>query len=239
MLIGYDTAQDPCVLSAVRSSLESNITAGLLLNGYGTVPDGLAVADNGIEKGVQAVAAHVLDQMDGFFSTKNAADLHFAAAKIHDSLRAASSKIRKIAHYIGQGIYMGGVIAYFSGSDYILIPFGGGTAYTYDNAALVRQGASASPDGFIRDAVGGAEPWSAKVWKGKLGPAGCLILATDELPATQETRQRIASAGTPGNHIDTAAMMLRRSVENGSRFPAAVMILRHAAASGEETASRE
>ncbi len=190
MIVGMDAVESPRVLCKYRQVAE--YTAGVMLAGYGTVPDRNAVCQDGIEQSVNGCAAIIMTAIDKLFTMPK--DI-----QILDGIVTANDHIRKFAHYIGQGIYIDGVITFFSGMKFTCIPFGNAAVYAGANLRTM-----AEPN--QRNAIGCAEIWQGAVLSGELTEP--LICTTEALPNLAQCQQLIAD--NISVHRNAIPMLLRR-----------------------------
>ena len=224
MLFGYDIGKDFSVC-AFRELPEENISVAILLFGFGTVPHRNAAVRDGIQRGLDTTMRRVMDAVEETLRSDGRNDLRYAATRIVDSVHLANGQVREASLLMGQGIYVGGVIAYVVKNDYIMFPFGGGAVYIFDHGNLHRQAVGDPADGLIRDAIGCSQQWKGRCWQGTLLPGGSLFCLSEKLADPAMAAGELQTALFPGSHPNTPSMLLRRT--KTPEIPA-VMELRNA-----------
>lgn len=159
-----------------------------------------------------------LKQVTHIFQTKlenclqsNSSDLMYAAAHIMDALDTANETLRQISHFLGEGIYMGGNIAYCVDAAYLITSFGGSCAYDLQNGILTPIGKEPST-GLISDALGCVgQKWESNLLAGSLAPGESIFLITAALPHPETIPiETITSV----SHRNTTAILLRRQLDS-------------------------
>ena len=210
MKIGFDADNTETTVCDTVYWEKKNIGAGLLLYAYGTAPVQHAVFTTGCKEAVKYMKRRIEEQIVAVYCDDGAADVQYAAAKIMDVFQECNSQIYEMKSFLGQGIYIGGAVAYTVGSKYILFPFGGGRAYIWNGVIMMPQGDPPAADGIIRDAVGAMKTWPGQCWTGTLLEDSRLILTSSLLPKLDFPE---FFRSDDNSHVNTPAMRLRRELE--------------------------
>ena len=222
MTITCDAAPGAPYVCVQREIAEKHIRAGAMFFGYGTVPSKDGVLESGIQTAVGAVAGAVTQVMEqGMNDSERCEDLQQIAHLTATALRTASRNLWELCHCAGQGIYVGGVIAYFCGTQYIALAFGGAGLLLFAEDKLQCLITPAG-DMLIHDAVGGRNGWSGKFMHGTLPPGGILLGITDMPLNWQKCEEQIRAYAGPGIHVDTAAMILRHQIASRQETAAVI-----------------
>lgn len=212
MTITCDVAPGAHCVCVQREVGEKHIHAGAMFFGYGTVPPKDGVLEHGIQTAVEAVAGTVTQAMEqGMNDSEKCEDLQQIAHLTATALRTASRNLWELCRCAGQGIYVGGVIAYFHETQYIALAFGGAGVLLFAEDKLQNLVPPAS-DRLIHDAVGGRNGWSGKFIHGILPPGGILLGTTDIPLNWRKCEEQIREYAGPGIHVNTAAMALRNMI---------------------------
>lgn len=212
MTISCDIAANSQCVCIQRQIKEKSIYAGGLFYGYGSVPAGDSILENGIHRAVVAVAgsvAHILEQ--AMNDDQICEDLHQVAHLAANALRTASRNLWELRQCSGQGIYVGGVLAYFCGTQYIVSAFGGAGLFLFENGQL-RCLVEPAGNRLIYDALGGKNGWSGKFAQGLLSSGDILFGATDLPHNWQSCEERLREYVEPGIHVVSGAMILRQGI---------------------------
>lgn len=225
MRYSFDVDNTGTAICSVRQCPEKQLTAATLLFSFGTIPDDNSVCPDSNRRAVRQADMVLQEQLGQTLESEKAGSFQFAASMIIDALQRCNRQIWETGIYLGQGLYLGGVIVYCVGNDFIFFPFGGGTVYTWDGKTLVRQGTPETNDGLIRDAVGSRSTWQPKCWQGRLEAGGRLLCLTDVINNAERCITSIRKGEEPGAHASTVAVLLRRDLEEASVTPTAVLDL--------------
>ena len=210
---------------AVKQWPEVNCTGGYLLFVYGTQPDPISVCPDSHRKCLRKTEANLQGCLEQLSKSGGKADHAFAAAVISDAIQRTNAQIHEIAAYLGQSICIGGVIAFFHDTHYIIVPFGGGDTALWSQQAqsLTHIGDPVTNDYVTTNPIGGHSTWTGKYWNGTLAPDTRLLLCSNPLRATPEILDKIRQGCQPESHDDTLALLLRQTLERNELPPVAVL----------------
>jgi hypothetical protein len=201
------TPNTPCICLS-REIPDKRLLAGCLLYGYGSTPSRNAVLEKGFSKAVNAVAGIISNTLEACLQdNQNNSDPQYIASETAKSLREASKYLFELGHLAGQGIYVGGVIAYFSELQYVATAFGGASLMLFENGLLHDLNNSVQ-NGLIYDAVGSKKGWSGKFNQGTLPNNGLLLGATGYPHDQNKCEKQLAEYIAPGIHVNTGATIL-------------------------------
>lgn len=150
-------------------------------------------------------------------------DHTFVAATVNDTMQKTNAEIYSIASCLGQSICIGGVIAFFSENQYIVIPFGGGDICLWSEQKLTHIGDPITNEYITRNPIGCHTSWTGKYWNGTLLPNSRLILSSNPLKYTNEIITALTEGSLPESHDDTVSLLLRQYLEKHSLPPIAVL----------------
>ena len=189
MVIDCDVSPGLNGICVSRSIPERHLYAGCLLYGFGSVPSIDAAFDNGIQRAVSCVAGSVTNALEYIIQNETYSDYSQVAQHMVQTLKSTSNKLWSINQSVGQGIYVGGVLAWFSNLQYIALSFGGAALLMIKGHNAVRVG---DDDGLIiYDAVGSRAGWTGKVYQGTLLPGEILLGAIKESHDWRQLQQQM------------------------------------------------
>lgn len=223
MIFGFDTDGDKAICLA-KEWADKNVGGGFLLNACGTEMASDALCD-GIQPVLASAAANIQLCLEQIAASPGANDLKYAATNLAETCIKIHRHTLEVASFVGQGIYLSGVITYFSASQYCFLPFGGCAVYSSTDNILAQQN-PAMKDRFIRDVIGGPLIWKPQLWQGKRKEENRLLITSRELPDLPFAEKTLRENATKDTHPNTVAMLLRRDLTgNNAGQPAAVMDL--------------
>lgn len=223
---GFDTdSSGNCICTAKKWDAKG-ILAGSLLFAFGNKAHPHSVCTDSHAQAVALADTMLRDQLEQIATGDGALDLQFAAAKICDTLNQINTRIRAISAFLGQGIYLGGVITYIASADFLILPFGGGVVYQWDGQTLYQEKAKNSKDRLLRDALGASSVWQGDYWMGTLPPEAKIFAMTGVLPDISTAATQLAAGSVSGSHTNTTSMLLRRELET-TRIPPYAVIEYH------------
>lgn len=174
------TADQSNAISAYKISDDEKFLGGLALTGFGTKPIPGAICDDAIQRVVSFSAHHIQRILVGLIE-RQVEDMAYAQEVLSVQLGKANDSINYISQKTGQGLYVGGVICYAVGWQYICLPFGGCRAYLWDGETFQLQKNKTPPyidDAYIYDALGGGNVWTATFDSGTLAVGSHLLCMT-------------------------------------------------------------
>lgn len=224
MIIDCDVSPKMNSICASRSIPELQLNAGCLLYGFGSLPAIDAVFDNGIQRATQCVAGSVTHSLDQIMQGETCGDLPQVAQHLAQTLKMASRNLWELNQSAGQGIYVAGVIAYFTDLQYIAIPFGGAVLLGLQAQQLVRLDKNQN-NPIIHDAVGSRAGWSGKVIQGSLAPRDILWGATESPRDWNGCQEQLLEYSNAEIRTGSASSLLRQHIAV-AREDAAVIAFR-------------
>lgn len=194
---------------------------GALLFSFGTVPDPFSICPDSHSRALDIVRRMIQDSADHFAVEDGGSDVRLAAMRLSDCLQEANTRVRKLGQFLGHGIYIGGVITYLAGSQYVVITFGGASAYLWDGAKLTLLNEEPTRP-YVTDALGCQLFWKGREQIGELAEKTSVISATHpfmDIPACEKT---LSIKALSGSHPNTNSMMLNRILEKQGHRQTAV-----------------
>lgn len=203
------TPNTPCICLS-REIPDKRLLAGCLLYGYGSTPPRNSVLEKGLRRAVNAVAGTISNTLEICLQDdQNHSDPQYVASVAAKTLRETSSNLFELGCLAGQGIYVGGIIAYFSELQYVATAFGGASLMLFDNGLLHNLNNSVQ-NGIIYDTVGSKKGWAGKFNQGTLPSNGLLLGATGFPHDQNKCEKRLTEYTTPGIQINSGAAILRQ-----------------------------
>lgn len=211
-MFGYDLVESPEIVCACKELRDKNRVFSLLLFSYGTEPDPNSICPDSHARAVHMTQRIIQNCGESLLCEEGSSDMTYSATKVRDALREANSRIRKSGHYVGHGIYIGGAVSYIDGGRYMVIPFGGASAYIWDGNSLIRRGEAAT-SGIICDALGCTPTWTGSGWQGRMSENGSLITLSHDPRELSELTALIKENRTADRNPNTVAMLLRNELQ--------------------------
>lgn len=210
MTVTCDTTPNtPCICLS-REVPDKQLLAGCLLYGFGSTPSRNSILEKGFTQAVNSVAGSISNTLESCLQdNQNHSDPQYIARETARSLREASRNLFELGCLAGQGIYVGGIIAYFSELQYVATAFGGASLMLFENGLLHNLNNSVK-DGLIYDAVGSKKGWAGKFNQGTLPSDGLLLGATGFPHDQLKCEQRLIEYTTPGIQVNSGATILRQ-----------------------------
>ena len=229
----YEIEMDADRHSICAYRTTEQVTLGILLRVFGTIPCRHGVLPSCQEDALRIVAAELQACIDSLLASTSADDLLFCSTAISDTLLFCHNRILALQQFLGEGIYLGGVV--FAGNDhgdYVSQHFGAAASYHVANGQLKLK--SRLPQTGLKrlivDAMGcrnyeNAWNWSPQVVRGHLAAGETLIFSSTVFPDLEQIKEKIkpALASDKRKSENTTAMVLRRILR---RSPTAVLIIR-------------
>lgn len=212
MIIACDTHTDTTCVCISRNIPERGIYAGCLFYAFGSVPHYDAILNNANKVAIEAVAGELSHAIEAIIQSDNYNDLSQAAISITVANKKASKDVWELGQQCGQGIYIGGLIAYFCDHQYVATSFGGAAAMLLNDGRLLRLD-EPSPDGIIRDAIGARPGWTGRFIHGALSARGTLFGATGTPRNWQSCEQQLDNFAHSHVNLHHCAEILRKQLD--------------------------
>ena len=223
MIVGFDFSNRKRTTCIAKTVPETGADCAILLSADGTsvAPD--AVLD-GIEPVLKNTAALLTQEVEKAACGSGADDMVYISTYLTTICNRANSIILDTSDFLGQGIYISGVIMYHIAGRYLFLLFGGTAIYSVRGTTLQREG-TATDDPFVRNALGSTQNWHCELIQGISEPGVHFFLTSRPLTDLNAACHVIAT-GQEGAHPNTMPMLLVRELTKGISHPAAVMEIR-------------
>lgn len=226
MTFGFDVSPHAPVCCAAKKRDQQQICAGVLLDVYGTVPDRNSVCRDSHERVLIQTKYTLLEILDRLATGSGAYDIQLSQMTLVDELHNINHHIREVRAFLGQGIYLGGVVLYSTAQSYAVISFGG-TTVLHLGIDTLKPIFPPPPDQLIRNALGANSVWKPEVFVGDWNDEtrgilavnrdpcceGCLPILEKHLCLARATQQTI-----------TSAALVRRELEQRYNRPAGALL---------------
>lgn len=224
---GWDMTPKSNLACAIKSVPDKNTSIGILSFGFcaGTIEENSYIGKNA-ESVANNTILEILETAFDIFLQKESyyKDLRLAELLIKDSLKKADIRLQQYSNAIARGVFAGGCIFYSNRSSYIVLPFGGGSAYLWDGFSLSKIGGGEPSDHIVRDAVGIGSSGINRIiaYNSNINTNNRIILTSKEFDNLAICGDIIKSE-QPNAPLNATAKLLRRELQKESNMDCAVI----------------
>ena len=183
MTIRAGALADNAAISMYKIEQNGQFLGGAILSGFGTKPIPGAICDDAIARVVEFTAHHIQRVINGLLE-RQVADMHYAQQVLKAQLQKINDSVNYVNRYMGQAVYITGVICYVAHERYLCLPFGGSHAYLWTGTEFTpqkNQNDHYEDPLYIYDAIGGGNAWTAIFQEGEF-PVGSQLLCMTQRP---------------------------------------------------------
>lgn len=225
LIFGYDSTPSSNTACLAKEVKDRGLGCAILLYACGSVMAADAVMD-AVPFTLSKAEATLRQSMDEILHSGGADDLLYAVTSLTTVCKDLNREIIDISDYLGQGIYLGGVIMYHTYRNYALLPFGGGHAYRYENETLSVLGVQYE-DPFARNALGASRSWDCEFIQGDYQEGLHFLFTSKKIPDIEAAAGILTEHISNRSHPNTISMLLKRLLDQEFTYPAAVMELQN------------
>lgn len=226
MTYGFDALPAESACCAAKTWPERNVSAGIMLYVFGTVPDPNAISKDAHTQTLYQVRNRLLEKIEEIAEGIGANDIRYANMILLDTLNDCNLRVREIRSFLGQGIYLGGTVVYTSGKTFCAISFGGSSVFRWSDHSITRLG-NVPQDQLIRNALGGREAWKPDIFLDDFTESDRGLLAISSWSVHTEfcLKQLVEGIQSKSQLVHTPSILIRHEVEKITGAPSAVMEL--------------